>query len=175
MLFAVVILVKKQLPFTLTKADFRINPQCRKFLGIGLPLALQEFLTQLSFLALCAFVNRLGLEASSGYGVACKIVNFAMLIPSSLMQSMASFVSQNVGAGNLKRAKKSMFTGIGIGLIFGCLVFTLIWFKGDLLASFFSTDAAVIQNGFAYLKGKGLCARNHRHRCFVQHDRLLQR
>ena len=76
-----------------------------------------------------------------------------MLIPSSLMQSMASFVSQNVGAGNLKRAKKSMFTGIGIGLIVGCLVFTLIWFKGDLLASFFSTDAAVIQNGFAYLKG----------------------
>jgi len=52
---------------------------------------------QVSFLALCAFVNRLGLEASSGYGVACKIVNFAMLIPSSLMQSMASFVSQNVG------------------------------------------------------------------------------
>ncbi len=33
--------------------------------------ALQEFLTQISFLALCAFVNRLGLEASSGYGVAC--------------------------------------------------------------------------------------------------------
>ena len=50
-------------------------------------------LTQLSFLALCAFVNRLGLEASSGYGVASKIVNFAMLVPSALMQSMASFVS----------------------------------------------------------------------------------
>ena len=151
--FAVVILFKKQLPFHIVKSDLGFNSQCSKFLGIGLPLALQEFLTQVSFLALCAFVNRLGLEASSGYGVACKIVNFAMLIPSSLMQSMASFVSQNVGAGNLKRAKKSMFTGIGIGLIFGCLVFTLIWFKGDLLASFFSTDAAVIQNGFAYLKG----------------------
>ena len=151
--FAVVILFKKQLPFHIGKNDLGFNSQCSKFLSIGLPLALQEFLTQVSFLALCAFVNRLGLEASSGYGVACKIVNFAMLIPSSLMQSMASFVSQNVGAGNLKRAKKSMFTGIGIGLIFGCLVFTLIWFKGDLLASFFSTDAAVIQNGFAYLKG----------------------
>ena len=151
--FAVILLIKKDLPFKITKKDFCLNPQCKKFLKIGLPLALQEFLTQVSFLALCAFVNRLGLEASSGYGVACKIVNFAMLIPSSLMQSMASFVSQNVGAGNLKRAKKSMFTGIGIGLIFGCLVFTLIWFKGDLLASFFSTDAAVIQNGFAYLKG----------------------
>ena len=150
---AVVILLKKKLPFTIRKSDFRLNLQSRKFLSIGLPLALQEFLTQLSFLALCAFVNRLGLEASSGYGVACKIVNFAMLIPSSLMQSMASFVSQNMGAGNPKRAKKAMFTGIGIGLAFGCAMFALVFFRGDLLSSVFTTDAAVIQNAFAYLKG----------------------
>ena len=129
---AIAMLLKKELPFKIHRSDFKLNPQCKKFLGIGLPLALQEFLTQLSFLALCAFVNRLGLEASSGYGVACKIVNFAMLIPSSLMQSMASFVSQNVGAGNKKRAEQSMFTGIGIGLAFGCAVFA---------------------NAFAYLKG----------------------
>ena len=151
--FAVMLLLKKDLPFAITKKDFRLNPQCRKFLKIGLPLALQEFLTQISFLALCAFVNRLGLEASSGYGVACKIVNFAMLVPSSLMQSMASFVSQNVGAGKKKRAKQSMFTGIGVGLAVGCVVFVLVMFKGDVLCSIFSTDAAVIQNGFAYLKG----------------------
>ena len=150
---AILLLMKKHLPFSIRKSDFRINAQCRKFLGIGLPLALQEFLTQMSFLALCAFVNRLGLEASSGYGVACKIVNFAMLIPSSLMQSMASFVSQNVGANNHKRARRSMFTGIGIGLVFGCIVFVLVLLKGDLLAGFFSTDPSVIQNGFAYLKG----------------------
>lgn len=150
---AVILLIKKKLPFSITRSDFGFNSQCKKFLGIGLPLALQEFLTQVSFLALCAFVNRLGLEASSGYGVACKIVNFAMLIPSALMQSMASFVSQNVGAGNQKRAKKSMFTGISMGLVFGCLVFTLIMLKGDVLAGFFSTDAAVIQKGFDYLKG----------------------
>lgn len=150
---AVAMLLKKELPFTLKKEDFRFNPQCRRFLNIGLPLALQEFLTQLSFLALCAFVNRLGLEASSGYGVASKIVNFAMLVPSALMQSMASFVSQNVGAGNQKRAKQSMFTGIGVGLGFGCVVFALVMLKGDMLAGFFSPDEAVVQNGFAYLKG----------------------
>lgn len=154
--FAVVLLVKKELPFAIKNSDFRFNPQCKKFLKIGLPLALQECLTQLSFLALCAFVNRLGLEASSGYGVACKIVNFAMLVPSALMQSMASFVSQNVGAEKTKRAKKSMFTGIGVGLAVGCVVFLLVMFKGDVLAGFFSTDAAVIQNGYDYLKGFAL-------------------
>ena len=151
--FAVILLMKKQLPFEITKKDFRLNIQCQRFLEIGLPLALQEFLTQISFLALCAFVNRLGLEASSGYGVACKIVNFAMLVPSALMQSMASFVSQNVGAGKLKRARQSMFTGIGVGLVVGCFVFALVMLKGDVLTGFFSTDEAVIQNGFAYLKG----------------------
>ena len=138
--FAVILLIKKDLPFKITKKDFRLNPQCKKFLKIGLPLALQEFLTQVSFLALCAFVNRLGLEASSGYGVACKIVNFAMLVPSALMQSMASFVSQNVGEGKTKRAKQSMFTGIGVGLAVGCLVFLLVMFKGDMLAGFFSKE-----------------------------------
>ena len=154
--FAVILFIKKDLPFKMTKKDFHLNAQCKKFLEIGLPLALQEFLTQLSFLALCAFINRLGLEASSGYGVACKIVNFAMLIPSALMQSLASFVSQNIGAGEYKRAKRCLFTGIGVGLTVGCFVFCLVMFKGDLLAGFFATEPAVIANAYDYLKGFAL-------------------
>ena len=151
--FALMLLFKRKLPFKITKHDFKINPHCVRALKIGLPLALQECLTQISFLALCAFINRLGLEASSGYGVACKIVNFAMLVPSSLMQSMASFVAQNVGAGDEKRAKHAMFTGMGIGLIIGVVVFVLVLFKGDLLTSIFTTEKAVILQGYAYLKG----------------------
>ena len=150
---AIVLLKKKDLKFGIQKKDFRINGQCKRFLKVGLPLALQEFLTQMSFLALCAFVNKLGLEASSGYGVACKIVNFAMLVPSSLMQSMASFVSQNVGAGKPDRAKKSMFTGMGLGVIVGVVVFICVWCFGDVLTSVFTTDTAVIQKGTEYLRG----------------------
>lgn len=171
--FAVALLIKKKLPFAITRADFRLNPQCRKFLSIGLPLALQEFLTQLSFLALCAFVNRLGLTASSGYGVASKIVNFAMLIPSALMQSMASFVAQNVGAGNQKRARQSMLTGIGVGLFFGCAVFALVMLKGDVLAGIFSPDTEVVQKGFEYLKG--FAPETILTAILFQHARLLQR
>lgn len=151
--FALLLLFKRNLPFTIKKSDFRINEYCNRALKIGLPLALQECLTQISFLALCAFINRLGLEASSGYGVACKIVNFAMLIPSSLMQSMASFVSQNVGAGNEKRARKALFTGIGVGLTIGLIVFVFIMFKGDILTGIFTTDEVVIQKGYNYLRG----------------------
>lgn len=150
---ALAILRRKKLPFTFRKSDVRLNEQCRRFLTIGLPLALQEFLTQLSFLALCAFVNRLGLAASSGYGVASKIVSFVMLVPSALMQSMASFVAQNIGAGNVKRAKKSMLTGIAVGVAFGIVMFALVLLKGDILAGLFSTDAEVVRRGFEYLRG----------------------
>lgn len=72
------------------------------------------------------------------------------------MQSMASFVSQNIGARKPERAKRSMFTGIGVGLVVGCMVFVLIMLKGDVLSGFFSTDAVVIQNGYDYLKGFAL-------------------
>lgn len=79
-----------------------------------------------------------------------------MLVPSSLMQSMASFVSQNVGAGNEKRAKKAMYSGMGIGLVIGCIVFVLVMFKGDLLTGIFTTEQVVIQKGYDYLRGFAL-------------------
>ena len=46
-----------------------------------------------------------------------------------------------------------MFTGISVGVAFGCVVFLIVMFKGDVLAEFFSNDAAVIQKGFDYLRG----------------------
>lgn len=150
---ALVLLRRKFPDIRLSRKDIGPNEQCGRFLRVGIPLALQEFLTQISFVAICAFVNRLGLEASSGYGVACKIVNFCELVPSALMQSMASFVSQNVGAGNEPRAKKTLGTGITIGLIIGTAVFVLVFFRGDMLAGIFTTDAAVIEKGYDYLRG----------------------
>ena len=45
--FALVLLFKRKLPFKITKKDFSINRHCRRALKVGLPLALQEFLTQI--------------------------------------------------------------------------------------------------------------------------------
>jgi DNA polymerase IV len=38
----------------------------------------------------------------------------------------------------------------------GCIVFLLVMFGGNILAGFFTTDVAVIQKGYAYLKGFAL-------------------
>ncbi|MGN1267724.1 MAG: MATE family efflux transporter [Dorea sp.] len=150
---SLLIMKKEELPFEFKKSDIRFGKEIKKFVAVGAPLALQELLTNLTFLALCAFINRLGLDASSGYGVAQKIQSFVMLIPSAIMQSMASFVAQNVGAGKEDRAKKGMLYGMAVGVGIGIIITILAFFKGDMLASIFTDDPQVITRAFEYLKG----------------------
>lgn len=150
---SLVIIRRQKLPFVMTRADIRFSGEVRKFLVLGAPLAFQELLTNLTFLALCAFINRLGLDASSGYGVGQKIQSFIMLIPSSIMQSMSSFVAQNVGACREDRAKQAMKCGMAMGAGVGVVIFYLAFFHGDLLSGIFTSDPAVIVRAFEFLKG----------------------
>ena len=150
---SLVIISRQELPFAFTVKDIGFGEETAGILKVGSPIALQEILTQLSFLALCAFINRLGLDASSGYGVAQKLVSFVMLVPSSLMQSMSSFIAQNVGAGLEKRTRKAMLTGMLFGAVAGIIMGYLAYFEGDTLAGFFSKDPAVIARAAEYLKG----------------------
>lgn len=147
------IIKKKKFPFKLQKQDIRFGPEIGTFVRIGFPLALQEVLTNVTFMALCAFVNRLGLDASNGYGIAQKIQSFVLLIPSSLFQCMASFVAQNVGAKKEDRAKRGMIYGMMVGCGIGIIIALLSFFKGDVMASIFSTDPAAIERAFEYLRG----------------------
>lgn len=153
---SLVIIRRRKLPFTMKKSDICFSKEVVRFVKLGAPLALQELLTNVSFLALCAFINRLGLDASSGYGVAQKITSFVLLIPSSNMQSMSSFVAQNVGAGKEDRARGGMKCGMAIGAGVGIVVAYVAYFHGDVLSSIFSSDPAVIQRSAEYLRGFAL-------------------
>lgn len=150
---SLIILAKQELPFKLTKKDFLFSSELKRFLQIGFPIAAQELMTQISFLALIAFINNIGLVASGGYGVANKIVSFVMLIPSSLTQSMSSFVAQNIGAGKKDRARKTLYTGMSIGIVMGIITFSLSYFYGQEISGLFSSDHAVIARSAEYLRG----------------------
>lgn len=150
---SLLILRKRKLPFEFSIKDIAFNDEIGKFVKIGAPLALQEVLTNGTFLALCAFINHMGLDCSSGYGVAQKIQSFVMLIPSAIMQSLASFVAQNVGAGREDRARSALRTSITIGCSIGLFVGLFIFFKGDLLAAVFTNDPEVVKRAFEFLRG----------------------
>lgn len=150
---SLVIIRRQKLPFSMKRTDIRFNLEIPSFLRLGIPLAFQEMLTNLSFLILCAIVNGIGLEASSGYGIAQKVISFIMLIPSALMQSMSAFVAQNVGAGKELRTRKAMHSGMVLGMAVGVLIFFVAFFRGDLPASLFTSNQAYILRAAEYLIG----------------------
>ena len=49
-----------------------------------------------------------------------------MLIPGALLQSLAAFIAQNVGAGDEKRSQKAMLTGMASGSAVGILIIAAI-------------------------------------------------
>lgn len=156
-IIAVMVLMKHKLPISFSKKQFRITKEeLKKILNVGVPIAVQETMVQISFLVINSIINNMGLNQSAGYGVAQKIVSFIMLVPSSVMQSVSAFVSQNVGAGKKDRAKKGLFTAMAAGCAIGCVIFCAGFFGGAGLSSIFSDDAAVIAQSASYLKGFSL-------------------
>lgn len=148
------ILMKKDLGFHFAKKDLRIyKNELRQILQIGIPIALQEFTVQISFLVINAIVNGMGLLPSAGYGVSQKVTSFIMLIPSALMQSVSAYVAQNMGANQTARARKGLKIAIAGGTAIGILMFLLGFFKADWLSSFFTPDPGVIGQSSDYIRG----------------------
>lgn len=148
------VLKHQELGFHFAKKDLHIyKGELRQILQIGIPIALQEFTVQISFLVINAIVNSMGLMPSAGYGVAQKVTSFIMLVPSALMQSVSAYVAQNIGAGLMDRAKKGLKIAIFGGTAFGILMFLLGFFKADWLSSFFTNDFEVIVQSSDYIRG----------------------
>ena len=144
---------RRQLPFAMTRKDVRFHKaHIRNILFLGTPIALQEMLVSVSFLVITAIANGMGVVASAGVGVAGRLCAFIMLVPSAYMQSMSAFVAQNIGAGQEKRARKALWSGILSSLVVGAFMFWLGFFHGDFLSAIFAEDGAVVLAAAEYLK-----------------------
>jgi putative MATE family efflux protein len=151
---ALIIIKKKGLPFPFGRRHIRFHgASVRTVLKFGSPIALQDLLTNISFLVIIAIVNSLGLVASAGAGIGEKVCVFMMLIPAAFMSSLSAFVAQNVGASLPLRAKKALYYGAGTSVIAGLLMFVLAFWDGKMLAGIFSNDPAVVAASAEYLKG----------------------
>jgi putative MATE family efflux protein len=144
---------KRSMPFDFSKKNLRPKTEhIKAMLRLGTPIALQDLLVSISFLAILAIVNNLGLYESAGVGVAERVCAFIMLIPSAFMQSMSAFVAQNMGAEKPERAKKALFYGIASSLAVGIVVGYFSFFHGDILSSIFAKDPSIIAPAADYLK-----------------------
>ena len=152
-LFSLGYMRKNPLPFSVSAHWKNAGNSILSILKIGGPIALQDFLTTLSFLIITSIVNTLGLIASASVGITEKLFVFLSIVSSAFMSALSTFVAQNMGAGNPVRARRALFLSQGLSAVFGITVFSLTFFAGGPLASVFDNDPAVLAATAEYLRG----------------------
>lgn len=149
----VLYLWKKGLSFPITKKGFKLSVNSiKKVLFNGLPIAVQDTLINISFIAITVIANDRGVTDASAVGVVEKLIQLMFLFPTAMMSALSAFTSQNFGAMKKTRAVLAVKYGIVMSLAFGTLCCTLSQFVGEQMASFFSKDAEVIYSAAQYLK-----------------------
>lgn len=152
-LCGVVHMKRKGFSFPFTLQDFRPRSEdIFWILKVGVPLALQDVLVHVSFLAITAIINTLGLVASAAVGVAEKFMGFAFIPSSSFSSAVATMVAQNVGAGQKERALNSMKYGIQFSLVCGIVICGVCQWIPDMLIGIFTKDMTIITAGAQYIR-----------------------
>lgn len=150
-------LIKRRLPFEMHRADFGAERALAvNILKLGIPVALLRMANEISYLIILGFVNTLGVVASSGVGIAEKLVMFILLIPTAYMSAVSAFVAQNTGAGQHARAHQTLWVGMMTAAVIGGAMAYLSFFHGDVLSRLFIGDAAVIATSAEFLKATAL-------------------
>ena len=148
------VILRRKSGIRLQKSDLRPQKSViGRILRIGVPVALQDGLIQISFLLITVIANRRGLTDAAAVGIVEKIISFIFLVPSSMLSTVSALGAQNVGAGKHDRAAKTLYYAIGISLTFGAIVGVLVQFIAPNAVALFTSDAAVAEAGGWYLRG----------------------
>ena len=154
---------------TLSKSDFRLESSClARILKIGIPIALQDGLIQVSFMVITAIANSRGVDVAAAVGIVEKIICFLFLVPSAMLSSVSAIAAQNAGAQLHDRSRHTLYYALGICIIFGAIVFTACQFWAEeILRLFSSSEQEVIRLGAGYLRSYTLdCIFAGVHFCF---------
>ncbi|MDY5998369.1 MAG: MATE family efflux transporter, partial [Erysipelotrichaceae bacterium] len=111
----------------------------KEVISLGLPAALQSCLISIS--------NLFGSSVMAGVGAAKKIDKFVGLIANSLGMSTATFVSQNIGAKRIDRAKKGIRITFVLAFIPVAIIGSLIYIYANRAISLFIDDKDAIYYG----------------------------
>lgn len=167
--FALFALKKRKPGITICRQDFAFDrPVLSAILKVGVPIAIQDGLIQVSFLVITVIANQRGIVAAASVGIVEKIISFLFLVPSAMLSSVSAITAQNAGAGQHDRGKKVLCYGIGISVFFGIAAALVCQICAEpLLGLFVQDDAAVVEMGSQYLRAYVLdCIFAGIHFCF---------
>ena len=134
-----------QKEYRLCLREIRIQPHTLKqIFVIGVPVGVQTTVVSLSLVLLQSQINTMGVTSMAAYTSYGKLEGLVYFPMWAVGQAVTTFVGQNLGCGQLRRAEK----GTKVGLIMGILITVCITLSltagAHVVMRLFSSDAAVI-------------------------------
>ena len=137
----------------LTIRDLRLHwDMLKKIFSVGIPAAIQMCITSFSNIFVQSDINYFGADCMSGWTAYAKIDQLLFLPMQSIALASTTFVGQNLGKGQVARAKK----GVGNSLLIAIcstviLMIPVLAFRGSVVA-FFNDKPEVIEFGSMLLQ-----------------------
>jgi len=127
------------------KMDFEM---LRKIVKIGIPAALQMALTAFANVFVQSYIGNVAGDQATNLGswtTYSKVDQFIFLPVQSLALATTTFVGQNLGAGNIKRAKKGAVTAWGMSTLCSLVIIVSVMIFAPYLAALFNPNEAVVE------------------------------
>ena len=148
-----IVLARSEACIQLRLRDLKVSLHIlRQIVRIGIPSALQMAITSFSNVFVQSYINVFGLDCMSGWPSCTKIAQFLLLPVQSLALAATTFVGQNLGTGQVDRAKRgtrcALFLSWGITMSLSLIVVP----TAPFLVAFFNDKPEVVAYGVMFLR-----------------------
>ena len=144
---------KEEFGFDFKLKSLRLDKKYTKMTAaLGAPMAVQFGFINLSMLFVNSLINAVGVVASATFGVGVRIDDIVNKISQGIQYAALPMISQNIGAGDTRRAKKVVYNAWVVSAFFTVVSIAMYVFFGEELFRIFDDNPAVHEMSATFIK-----------------------
>ena len=124
----------------------------KKIVAVGIPAALQMAITAFSNVFVQGYINHFGADCMSGWTAYTKIDQLVILPVQSLSLASTTFVGQNLGVGNVERAKGGVRRALYLSFAVTAVLLVPVLTLAPDMTAFFNSKPEVVSYGALLLR-----------------------
>ena len=124
----------------------------KQILHVGIPAAGTNMMEPLSMAVITRMISEYGKEAVAAFGVGGRLEALSLIGIWALSMAITPFVGQNFGAGNSDRIRAALRFGVKFSLVWGGVMFTVLYLLSGIIAPIFNDNKAVIASVILFLQ-----------------------
>ena len=137
----------------LSLRDLRIHwRMLKKIVAVGIPAALQMAITAFTNVFVQGYINHFGADCMSGWTAYTKIDQLVILPVQSLSLASTTFVGQNLGVGNVERAKGGVRRALYLSFAVTAVLLVPVLTLAPDMTAFFNSKPEVVSYGALLLR-----------------------